>query len=135
VKETNASIETKSKEDPLGRPRDLTSSDSVAKTAKVANGCLAMLEIIGRIFQGGLTGSAWGNQALYTAWPLLAFVNELGVQPQIGFWDPARFAANGSQDQRGRKGAAARAREEADPLSPSARRSRSNPGHLPPKRT
>jgi hypothetical protein len=95
-----------------------------ARTSKfceeIADGRLAMMTVIGRIFQGGLTGSAWGNQALYTAWPLLAFVNKLGVQAQVGLWDPARFAANGSHDQRGREGAAARAREEAEVQHPQA---------------
>jgi hypothetical protein len=51
----------------------------------IVDGRLAIMSVIGRIFQGGLTGSAWGNQALYTAWQLLAFVNKLGVQAQVGF--------------------------------------------------
>ena len=37
----------------------------------------------------GLTGSAWGDWANYTASPLRAFENELGVQDPVGFWDPA----------------------------------------------
>ena len=43
--------------------------------------------------QDGLTGSAWGDWANYTASPLRAFENELGVQAPVGFWDPAGSAA------------------------------------------
>ena len=46
--------------------------------------------------QDGLTGSAWGDWANYTASPLRAFENELGVQDPVGFWDPAGFTADGS---------------------------------------
>ena len=46
--------------------------------------------------QDGLTGSAWGDWANYTASPLRAFENELGVQEPVGFWDPAGFTADGS---------------------------------------
>jgi len=38
--------------------------------AEIANGRLAMMAIIGMFFQDGLTGSAWGDWALYTASPL-----------------------------------------------------------------
>ncbi|CAE7223295.1 FCPA, partial [Symbiodinium sp. CCMP2456] len=62
----------------------LTSSDPAEKTkklnAEIANGRLAMMAIIGMFFQDGLTGSAWGDWANYTASPLSAFENELGVQ-------------------------------------------------------
>ena len=47
-------------------------------------------------FQDGLTGSAWGDWALYTGSPLRAFESELGVQDPVGFWDPAGFTADGS---------------------------------------
>ena len=40
--------------------------------AELANGRLAMMAIIGMFFQDGLTGSAWGDWALYTASPLRA---------------------------------------------------------------
>ena len=46
--------------------------------------------------QDGLTGSAWGDWANYTASPLRAFENELGVQEPVGFWDPAGFTVDGS---------------------------------------
>lgn len=38
----------------------------------LANGRLAMVAIMGMFFQDGLTGSAWGDWALYTASPLRA---------------------------------------------------------------
>jgi light-harvesting complex I chlorophyll a/b binding protein 1 len=41
--------------------------------AELANGRLAMMAIIGMFFQDGLTGSAWGDWALYTASPLRSF--------------------------------------------------------------
>merc|ERR1711920_858689 len=77
-----------------------TSSDPAEKTkklsAEIANGRLAMMAIIGMFFQDGLTGSAWGDWALYTASPLRAFESELGVQDPVGFWDPAGFTADGN---------------------------------------
>merc|ERR1719412_771448 len=77
----------------------LTSSDPEALkgklSAEIANGRLAMMAIIGMFFQDGLTGSAWGDWALYTDSPLRAFENELGVQDPVGFWDPLGFAADG----------------------------------------
>merc|ERR1719229_1936684 len=77
----------------------LTSDDPAAKESKLAaelaNGRLAMMAILGMFFQDGLTGSAWGDWALYTASPLRAFENELGVQEPVGFWDPAGFSSSG----------------------------------------
>merc|ERR1712137_1462748 len=67
-------------------------------SAELANGRLAMMAIIGMFFQDGLTGSAWGDWALYTASPLRAFENELGVQDPVGFWDPAGFTADGNAE-------------------------------------
>merc|ERR1719277_6824 len=64
--------------------------------AELANSRLAMMAIIGMFFQDGLTGSAWGDWALYTASPLRAFENELGVQDPVGFWDPVGFTADGN---------------------------------------
>ena len=51
--------------------------------------------------QDGLTGSACGACALYTASPLHAFVNELGVQAPVGFGDPAGFTAEGNYENFG----------------------------------
>merc|ERR1712241_1204275 len=67
--------------------------------AELANGRLAMMAIIGMFFQDGLTGSAWGDWALYTASPLRAFdpAQELGVQDPVGFWDPAGFTADNDE--------------------------------------
>ncbi|CAJ1446286.1 unnamed protein product [Effrenium voratum] len=85
----------------------LTSSDPEEKTkklsAELANGRLAMMAIMGMFFQDGLTGSAWGDWATYTASPLRAFENELGVQAPVGFWDPAGFAADGSTENFARR--------------------------------
>ncbi len=49
--------------------------------------------------QDGLTGSAWGDWALYTASPLRAFnaSQQLGVQDPVGFWDPAGYMKDGDQ--------------------------------------
>merc|ERR1712046_99443 len=63
--------------------------------AEIANGRLAMMAIIGMFFQDGLTGQAWGDWSLYTASPLRAFENELGVQAPVGFWDPVGFTSDG----------------------------------------
>merc|ERR1719401_828349 len=54
------------------------------------------MAIIGMFFQDGLTGSAWGDWALYTDSPLRAFEAELGVQAPTGFWDPLGFTKDGS---------------------------------------
>ncbi|CAK0811673.1 unnamed protein product [Prorocentrum cordatum] len=79
----------------------LTSSDPAERqkklAAEIANGRLAMMAIIGMFFQDGLTGSAWGDWALYTGSPLRAFENELGVQAPLGFWDPIGYTADGDQ--------------------------------------
>merc|ERR1711933_699121 len=85
----------------------LTSDDPAEKTkklsAEIANGRLAMVAIIGMFFQDGLTGSAWGDWAIYTASPLRAFENELGVQAPVGFWDPAGFTTDGSVENFNRR--------------------------------
>merc|ERR1712127_621179 len=73
--------------DPATRARRLN--------AEIANGRLAMMAIIGMFFQDGLTGSAWGDWANYTASPLRAFENELGVQAPVGFWDPLGLTKDG----------------------------------------
>merc|ERR550525_1648244 len=53
------------------------------------------MAIIGMFYQDGLTGSAWGDWALYTDSPLRAFENELGVQAPVGFWDPLGLSKDG----------------------------------------
>merc|ERR1711972_273849 len=79
----------------------LTSSDPEGLkgklSAEIANGRLAMMAIIGMFFQYGLTGSAWGDWSLYTASPLQAFENELGVQAPVGFWDPLELSKDGNE--------------------------------------
>merc|ERR1712151_1491286 len=81
------------------KPPLLTSDDPAMTTkrlnAELANGRLAMMAIIGMFFQDGLTGSAWGDWALYTGSPLRAFESELGVQAPVGFWDPAGLSKDG----------------------------------------
>jgi hypothetical protein len=62
--------------------------------AEMANGRLAMVAIIGMFFQDGLTGSAWGDWALYTGSPLRAFDAETGVTKPFGYWDPLGMAAD-----------------------------------------
>jgi hypothetical protein len=62
----------------------------------LANGRLAMLAIIGLFSQEGLIGRAWSDWALYTASPLRALGNELGLLDSGGFWDPADFTADGN---------------------------------------
>ncbi|CAE7039429.1 FCPB [Symbiodinium natans] len=80
----------KSVADPEARTRKLS--------AELANGRLAMMAIMGMLFQDGLTGSAWGDWALYTDSPLRAFEQELGAQPPLGFWDPVGFTKDGSAE-------------------------------------
>jgi len=63
--------------------------------AEISNGRLAMFAIIGMFFQDGLTGSAWGDWALYTDSPLRAFESELGVQAPVGFFDPFGMTKDG----------------------------------------
>merc|ERR1719510_2040095 len=81
------------------KPPFMTPKDDADKkrrlNAELANGRLAMVAIIGMFFQDGLTGSAWGDWALYSASPLRTFENELGVQDPVGFWDPLGFTADG----------------------------------------
>merc|ERR1712190_292524 len=80
----------------------ITSSGPEAKkrklNAELANGRLALMAIIGMFYQDGLTGSPWGDWALYTDSPLRAFENELGVLPPVGFWDPLELSKDGNED-------------------------------------
>jgi len=81
--------------------------------AEIANGRLAMVAIIGMFFQDGLTGSAWGDWALYTASPLRAAAKdkdeppppppfdpakELGAMAPLGYFDPAGFSKVGDKE-------------------------------------
>lgn len=100
-------------EDPEARKSKLA--------AELANGRLAMVAIIGMFFQDGLTGSAWGDWALYTASPLRATAAaevegavekevappppppfdprcEIGVMPPLDYFDPAGFAKKGDKE-------------------------------------
>merc|ERR1712086_591027 len=76
--------------DPEKRKRSLN--------AEIANGRLAMMAIIGMMYQDGFTGSAWGDWANYTDSPLRAYENELGVQAPVGFWDPVGYSKDGSEE-------------------------------------
>ncbi|KAL9139511.1 Light-harvesting complex [Amphidinium carterae] len=80
----------------LGKPVANAELRKKKLNAEIANGRLAMMAIIGMFYQDGLTGSAWGDWALYTDSPLRAFENELGVQAPVGFWDPVGFTADGN---------------------------------------
>jgi len=79
--------------------------------AELANGRLAMMAIIGMFFQDGLTGSAWGDWALYTDSPLRASDSPTALRagPKIlegtggpnpqDFWDPAGLAKGKTDEQ------------------------------------
>jgi len=60
--------------------------------AELANGRLAMMAIIGMFFQDGLTGAPWGDWSSYTASPLRAFENDLGLRAKTG-----KFRARGEK--------------------------------------
>eukprot|EP00933_Yihiella_yeosuensis_P071031 TRINITY_DN7921_c0_g1_i11.p1 TRINITY_DN7921_c0_g1~~TRINITY_DN7921_c0_g1_i11.p1 ORF type:complete len:503 (+),score=111.55 TRINITY_DN7921_c0_g1_i11:67-1509(+) len=72
-------------------------------SAELANGRLAMMAIIGMFFQDGLTGSAWGDWANYTASPLRAaggdvLVGTGGPFPE-NYWDPAGLSKGKSEEE------------------------------------
>merc|ERR1711920_623643 len=78
---------------PFGKGIEDAAKKEKSLLAEINNGRLAMVAIIGMFFQDGLTGSAWGDWALYTASPLRAqaapdLSKELGACPPLGFWDP-----------------------------------------------
>merc|ERR1712039_946503 len=57
---------------PFGKGIEDAAKKEKSLLAEINNGRLAMVAIIGMFFQDGLTGSAWGDWALYTASPLRA---------------------------------------------------------------
>jgi len=96
---------------------DDTETRSTKLAAELANGRLAMVAIIGMFFQDGLTGSAWGDWALYTASPLRAErgdgeviagkvppkppfdpAKEIGAMNPLEFFDPAGFSKVGDEN-------------------------------------
>eukprot|EP00441_Pelagodinium_beii_P005648 CAMPEP_0197703366 /NCGR_PEP_ID=MMETSP1338-20131121/125398_1 /TAXON_ID=43686 ORGANISM="Pelagodinium beii, Strain RCC1491" /NCGR_SAMPLE_ID=MMETSP1338 /ASSEMBLY_ACC=CAM_ASM_000754 /LENGTH=1053 /DNA_ID=CAMNT_0043287261 /DNA_START=110 /DNA_END=3272 /DNA_ORIENTATION=+ len=85
----------------LGVPNGSTLPEGPDRTkrlnSELANGRLAMMAIIGMFFQDGLTGSAWGDWALYTDSPLRAFESELGVQAPVGYFDPLGLSKDGDK--------------------------------------
>ena len=85
----------------------LTSSDPDGKTMKLSTELtderLAIMGIIGRFIQDGLTGSACGDWVLNTGSPLRGFVNELGVQAPVGLCEPAGFTPDGNSENYGRR--------------------------------
>merc|ERR1712176_1054792 len=72
--------------DPEARKRSLN--------AELANGRLAMVAIMGMMFQNGTFGTTGPEMWL----PGGAFENELGVQAPLGFWDPLGFCKDGDAD-------------------------------------
>jgi len=72
--------------DPEARKRSLN--------AELANGRLAMVAIMGMMFQDGTFGTTGPEMWL----PGSAFENELGVQPPFGFWDPLGLSKDGDAD-------------------------------------
>ncbi|CAJ1374181.1 unnamed protein product [Effrenium voratum] len=73
--------------------------------AEIANGRLAMMAIIGMFFQNGLTGSAWGDWALYTDSPLRALtpaqecIAGTGGPFPENYWDPAGITSKKSEEE------------------------------------
>jgi len=80
----------------LGLPKTGGISDPAAKAkslnSELANGRLAMVAVIGMIFQNGVTGTTGSEM-----WGLGAFESELGVQAPLGFFDPLGFVKNGDE--------------------------------------
>merc|ERR1712224_1000026 len=69
--------------DPEARKRSLN--------AELANGRLAMVAIMGMLFQDGTFGTTGPEMWL----PGNAFENELGAMRPLGFWDPVGFCKDG----------------------------------------
>jgi hypothetical protein len=73
-------------QDPEARKRGLNS--------ELANSRLAMIAIMGMMFQNGTFGTTGPEMWLGGS----AFENELGVQPPVGYWDPLGLSADGDAD-------------------------------------
>mmetsp|Transcript_113354 Transcript_113354/g.252870 ORF Transcript_113354/g.252870 Transcript_113354/m.252870 type:complete len:295 (-) Transcript_113354:92-976(-) len=73
-------------EDPEKRKRSLN--------AELANGRLAMVAIMGMLFQDGTVGTTGPQMWL----PSGAFESELGVQAPVGYWDPLGLSKDGDAD-------------------------------------
>merc|ERR1712060_91821 len=82
----------------LGVPYSEDIPDSEARkrglNSELANGRLAMVAIMGMIFQNGTFGSTGPEMWL----PGGAFENETGVQAPVGFFDPLGFCKDGDAD-------------------------------------
>lgn len=88
-------ITGKSVEDPEKRKRSLN--------AELANGRLAMVAIMGMMFQNGTVGYSTGPEMWLGG---SAFENELGVQAPAGFWDPIGLSSDGDSQTFARRRAA-----------------------------
>jgi len=82
----------------LGVPYSEDIPDTEARkrslNAELANGRLAMVAIMGMMFQNGTFGTTGPEMWL----PGGAFENETGVQPPVGFFDPLGFCKDGDAD-------------------------------------
>ncbi|CAJ1447257.1 unnamed protein product [Effrenium voratum] len=93
----------------LGVPNGFLKAPAGSKekklAAEIANGRLAMMAIIGMFFQNGLTGSAWGDWALYTDSPLRALtpaqesIAGTGGPFPENYWDPAGITSKKSEEE------------------------------------
>eukprot|EP00408_Alexandrium_pacificum_P013907 CAMPEP_0171237172 /NCGR_PEP_ID=MMETSP0790-20130122/42834_1 /TAXON_ID=2925 /ORGANISM="Alexandrium catenella, Strain OF101" /LENGTH=468 /DNA_ID=CAMNT_0011703525 /DNA_START=47 /DNA_END=1453 /DNA_ORIENTATION=- len=82
---------------PYGIPNAPSIADPEVRkkklNAEIANGRLAMIAIMGMLFQNGTVGTTGPEMWL----PQGAFESELGVQSPVGFWDPVGLSADGDQ--------------------------------------